>query len=100
MEQSLTKIFTTLSRISLNNRSINLNIDEQFICDKCPLIPRIVDLDEKSGLITIKCENHGYKQIFIEKYFKDSYMFNNNNYSCSICNNIQKYYPDKTLYAN
>ena len=55
---------------------------EQYTCDECSSIPKIINLDEKTKTITIKCEKHGIKTINLKTYLFNCLNYNQSNWKC------------------
>ena len=83
-------ILSSLSNIEEND-ILNYNlINNCYTCNKCNLIPEIINIDYYKNIIEIKCQNHQSKMTlneFINETLKYNYYFS----VCNICNkNIQK----------
>lgn len=70
----------------------NIKLDKmgQYTCNQCSEIPIIINTDIKKKQITIKCKNHGQKDIDIKDYLFNALNYNTNNWKCSQCETIQR----------
>ena len=71
----------------------------QYTCDECCSIPKIINLDEKSKIITLKCKYHGVKNLNLNTYLFNCLNYNSTNWKCSTCQKIQKYFPENFKYC-
>ena len=72
---------------------------EQYTCDECSSIPKIINLDEKTKTITIKCEKHGIKTINLKTYLFNCLNYNQSNWKCSSCQKILRDFNETFKYC-
>ena len=71
----------------------------QYTCDECSSIPKIINLDEKTKTITIKCEKHGIKTINLKTYLFNCLNYNQSNWKCSSCQKILRDFNETFKYC-
>ena len=71
----------------------------QYTCDECCSIPKIINLDEKTKTVTLKCPNHGVKNMNLKTYLFNCLNYNSTNWKCSTCEKIQKNFPENFKYC-
>ena len=62
----------------------------QYTCDECTEIPKIISSNKSKKTIIFKCKNHGQKEINIRNYIVNSLKYNPNNWKCSDSDHFQK----------
>ena len=72
---------------------------EQYTCDECSSIPKILNLDEKTKTITIKCEKHGIKTLNLKTYLFNCLNYNQSNWKCSSCQKILRDFNETFKYC-
>ena len=72
--------------------------NDQYSCTECGLVPEIVDIDYESGLVVIKCSQHGEKKVDILDYFNKELPFLYYSAKCDFNRVDQKTFLDKNEY--
>ena len=92
------------SELSSLSKSFSDDIDKQrfqlegqYTCDECSEIPKIYDTNLSKKTITLKCKNHGQREMNLENYLYNSLTYNLKNVKCFTCENTN--FEDNFLFC-